>query len=118
LSCLKTSLNPYISIYTIVLTRKKAGARLREPAASRKPRRVRKTLQEANSNSKLASKEVYLSLSLRGCVVEGRKMVSLTTFVGPFLCRKRKIMLNLLREAMAVMHIFPNEEVFLCVERH
>lgn len=33
---------------------------MREPAASKKPRRVRKNLQETNSLSKLASKEVYV----------------------------------------------------------
>jgi len=37
--------------------RKKTGAKVREPAASRKPRRLRKTLQETNAISKLAPNE-------------------------------------------------------------
>lgn len=42
------------------ISRKKTGAKMREPAASKKPRRVRKNLQETNSFTKLASKEVYV----------------------------------------------------------
>lgn len=38
--------------------RKKPGAKLREPVAPRKPRRVRKTSQETNAISKLAPREV------------------------------------------------------------
>ncbi|KAL4653848.1 hypothetical protein ACB092_01G335400 [Castanea dentata] len=48
--------------------RKKTGAKMREPAASKKPRRVRKNLQETNSLTKLASKEEkqeYLQLDHR-----------------------------------------------------
>ncbi|XP_062151128.1 protein IMPAIRED IN BABA-INDUCED STERILITY 1-like isoform X3 [Alnus glutinosa] len=56
-ACEPSSLPKYAPSKEIDAKNREDGRRLREPAASRKPRRVRKTLQEANSNSKLASKE-------------------------------------------------------------